>query len=143
MTSSPGDGEVLSVGSRMARIVPRRGAQSDAARGNPRADACDDERFQPVAIAALTAAYDVRATDPDVAARILARAVPRLQAEARLGRHVHLGVAGPSVVVLLETDDSWSHRLHATFGENHALDLGETLDLMHDVIRAVSSARDD
>ena len=113
------------------------------ARGNPRADACDDERFQPVEIAALTAAYDVRATDPDVAARILARAVPRLQAEARLGRHVHLGVAGPSVVVLLETDDSWSHRLHATFGENHALDLGETLDLMHDVIRAVSSARDD
>ena len=143
MTSSPGDGEVLSVGSRMARIVPRRGSQSDAARGNPRADACDDERFQPVEIAALTAAYDVRATDPDVAARILARAVPRLQAEARLGRHVHLGVAGPSVVVLLETDDSWSHRLHATFGENHALDLGETLDLMHDVIRAVSSARDD
>jgi hypothetical protein len=113
------------------------------ARGSQRADTCDDERFRPVEMPALASAYDVRATDPDVAARILGHAVPRLQAEARLGRHVHLGVAGRSVVVLLETVDSWSHRLHATFGENHALVLGETLDLVHDVVRAVTSAKDD
>jgi hypothetical protein len=124
--------------------VPRalKAAVRVRARGSERVDTCDDERFQPVEMAALTPAYDVRATEPAVTARILARAVPRLQAEARLGRHVHVGVAGRSIVVLLETADTWSHRLHATFGESHALVLGETLDLMHALIDALEVDRD-
>jgi hypothetical protein len=94
-----------------------------------------DDRMPVVDVAALGETYDVTASDSGTAHRLLGtELVSRLRAEAAAGRLVHLAVAWRVVVVVVEHEGSWFHRLHHRLDEAHVVMIGETLDLLDDVI---------
>ena len=113
-------------------------------RVRPKADdlpsAVPDDRMPEVAVAELGESYVVTASDPGAAHRLLGGSdlVARLRAEAADGRRVHLAVSWRDVVVVVEHEGSWFHRLHHTLDEAHVVLIGETLDLLDDVIMSVA-----
>lgn len=112
-------------------------------RVRPRADALPasvpDDRMPEVDVAGLGEAYVVTASDPGAAHRLLGtELVARLRAEAAAGRRVHLAVAWRDVVAIVEHEGSWFHRLHHRLDEAHVVLIGETLDLVDDVIMSVA-----
>jgi hypothetical protein len=100
-----------------------------------------DDRMAMVEVAALGESYDVRASDSGTAHRLFdTDLVARLRAEAASGRRVHLAVAWRTVVVVVEHEQSWFHRLHHRLDEAHVVMIGETLDLLDEVIAYAARA---